>query len=255
MATKITREGLEGYLECRYKGRLRLDGEEGERSDYERMTSEEEAQARTRGLTHLLSCHPEGEACRGAMLTAPDLSQGPPVFIDVTLKDELASLRFDGLVRVEGASRLGDFHYAPVLFQSGLTIRGQTRHLLAILGLALGIIQGRQPATGIVIRSPEAKRTKVKLTAKLNKRASDTLESLKQFQAGGKAPVLTLNEHCRLCEFRQRCHAEAVRHDDLSLLRVMSESELRKQRSKGIFTVTQLSYTFRPRRKGKRAKG
>ena len=43
--------------------------------------------------------------------------------------------------------------------------------------------------------------------------------------------------------------------DDISLLRVMSESELRKQRSKGIFTVTQLSYTFRPRRKGKRAKG
>ena len=70
MATKITREVLEGYLECRYKGRLRLDGEEGERSDYERMTSEEEAEARTRGLTHLLSCHPEGEACRGATLTA-----------------------------------------------------------------------------------------------------------------------------------------------------------------------------------------
>ena len=43
--------------------------------------------------------------------------------------------------------------------------------------------------------------------------------------------------------------------DDLSLLRVMSEAELRQQRSKGIFTVTQLSYTFRPRRKGKRAKG
>ena len=40
----------------------------------------------------------------------------------------------------------------------------------------------------------------------------------------------------------------------LSLLQVMSESELRTQRSKGIFTVTQLSYTFRPRRKSKRSK-
>ncbi len=34
----------------------------------------------------------------------------------------------------------------------------------------------------------------------------------------------------------------------------MSEKEVIKQNKKGIFTVTQLSYTFRPRRKGKRVK-
>jgi uncharacterized protein YprB with RNaseH-like and TPR domain len=74
-------------------------------------------------------------------------------------------------------------------------------------------------------------------------------------QVGENQPVLTLNEHCRACEFRNRCHAEATAKDDLSLLRVLSEAELRKHRSKGIFTVTQLAYTFRPRRKDKRAKG
>ena len=40
--------------------------------------------------------------------------------------------------------------------------------------------------------------------------------------------------------------------DDLSLLAGMSEKERKKLRSKGIFTVTQLSYTFRPRRRPKR---
>lgn len=255
MPAKITREVLEGYLECRYKGRLRLAGEQGERSDYERMTGEEDAEARTRGLTNLLACHPFGMTCRGTTLTILDLSRMPPLFLDATIEDELVSVRFDGLVRVEGPSQLGDFHYLPLLCQSGLTIQGQTRHLLAILGLVLGTVQGRQPATGIIIRGPEGKRTKVQLSTKLNRRARDTLESLKQLQAGGKAPLLTLNDHCPVCEFRQRCHAEAVRQDDLSLLRVMSEGELRKHRSKGIFTVTQLSYTFRPRRKGKRAKG
>jgi hypothetical protein len=40
--------------------------------------------------------------------------------------------------------------------------------------------------------------------------------------------------------------------DDLSLLRGMSEKERKNLRSKGIFTVTQLSYTFRPRRRPKR---
>ena len=40
--------------------------------------------------------------------------------------------------------------------------------------------------------------------------------------------------------------------DDFSLLAGMSAKERQKLRSKGIFTVTQLSYTFRPRRRPKR---
>jgi len=45
---------------------------------------------------------------------------------------------------------------------------------------------------------------------------------------------------------------KAIEKDDLSLLGGMSENERKKLRSKGIFTVTQLSYTFRPRRRPKR---
>jgi hypothetical protein len=50
MCPKITRDVLEGYLECRYKGRLRLAGEPGEESDYQKLVLEEEARARTPGL-------------------------------------------------------------------------------------------------------------------------------------------------------------------------------------------------------------
>ena len=63
-----------------------------------------------------------------------------------------------------------------------------------------------------------------------------------------------LNRHCPACEFQHRCHDEAVRQNDLSLLTGMGENEIRSQNRRGIFTVTQLSYTFRPRRKNKRAK-
>ncbi|MEI7903674.1 MAG: hypothetical protein WCK89_25840, partial [bacterium] len=43
----------------------------------------------------------------------------------------------------------------------------------------------------------------------------------------------------------------AIEKDDLSLLASMSEKERKKLLNKGIFTVTQLSYTFRPRRRPK----
>jgi predicted RecB family nuclease len=45
-----------------------------------------------------------------------------------------------------------------------------------------------------------------------------------------------------------------MQEDDLSLLAGVSEDERARNRSKGIFTVKQLSYTFRPRRTPKRAK-
>ena len=66
-------------------------------------------------------------------------------------------------------------------------------------------------------------------------------------------PRLVLNDHCQVCEFRQRCHEQAVQEDNLSLLRGMGEKEVKGYARKGILTVTQLAHTFRPRRKGKRA--
>jgi predicted RecB family nuclease len=68
------------------------------------------------------------------------------------------------------------------------------------------------------------------------------------------APELLLNRHCPECEFQRRCHQKALEIDELSLLSGMSERERTKHRRKGIFTVHQLSYTFRPRRRPKRAK-
>jgi len=68
------------------------------------------------------------------------------------------------------------------------------------------------------------------------------------------APDLALNRHCAECEFQARCRQNAIEADDLSLLSGMTEKERNRHRSKGIFTVNQLSYTFRPRRTPRRAK-
>ena len=43
-----------------------------------------------------------------------------------------------------------------------------------------------------------------------------------------------------------------MKEDNLSLLRAIGEKEAKAYARKGIFTITQLSHTFRPRRKGKR---
>ena len=67
--------------------------------------------------------------------------------------------------------------------------------------------------------------------------------------SGTKAPELALNRHCAECEFQSRCHRQALEQDSLSLLAGLGEKERLKLHGRGIFTVTQLSYTFQPRRK------
>ncbi len=65
-------------------------------------------------------------------------------------------------------------------------------------------------------------------------------------------PDLVLNRHCVECGFQDRCRKVATEKDDLSLLANLPDRERAKLRGKGIFTVAQLSYTFRPRRRSKR---
>ncbi len=164
------------------------------------------------------------------------------------------SLRFDALKRADGASKLGDHHYLPVLHNHGDKVGRQQKLLLAVLGLVLARVQGLRPATGLVARGPEGRLGKVRLDAKLYRQAEQVLDEVKRLQAGGEPPRLTLNKHCQVCEFRQRCRKQAEQADDISLLGSVGEKELKRYNRKGIFTLTQLSCTFRPRKRGKRVK-
>ena len=254
MATKITRDVIESYLNCKYKGHLKLTGESGTKSDYETMTTAERASSRDRSVARLVARFGEGDACQGTTVTAATLKQGAPLLADIDLEDEGLSLRCDALKRGDGASKLGDYHYVPVLHNDGDKVGRGHKLLLAILGLAIARVQVLRPSVGLVARGPEARLGRVRLSPKLYRRAEQILGELGRLQAGGDTPRLTLNGHCQLCEFRQQCHAQAAKDDDLSLLRGMSEQEISRQNSKGIFSVRQLSYTFRVRRKNKRAK-
>ena len=58
-----------------------------------------------------------------------------------------------------------------------------------------------------------------------------------------------LNRHCAVCDFQPRCRGIAIERDDLSLLTAMTIKERAKCNAKGLFTITQLSYGYRPRRR------
>jgi predicted RecB family nuclease len=217
------------------------------------MLGEMRAGVRLKAIDAIIARHTGDQVARNFPITTVLLKRGTQYILDGTFEDDALALQFDGLKRAEGDSRLGEFHYVPVLFHEGRQVKKEQRLLLEVYGLILAGLQGRSPVHGIIWHGPDCKATRVKLNPD-HRQAEQVLRVLKDMAASGTPPRLLLNEHCHVCEFRQRCREQATREDNITLLRGMGEKEVNRYARKGISTVTQLSCTFRLRKRGKRVK-
>ena len=101
---------------------------------------------------------------------------------------------------------------------------------------------------GKIVHGDDYATRKVKLPS-LTSQVQKRIKGITALLAADSPPDLLLNRHCGQCEFHARCRQRATEKDELSLLSGMSEKERKGLHAKGIFTVTQLSYSFRPRRR------
>lgn len=213
-------------------------------SGYEMLLRESRARIQAAAATKLAGDQKCG-VLQNIALTLEVLTRGVPLLLDVTAEDEQLSICFDGLRRSAGASRLGEFHYIPILIHEAESFCKEQKALLEFLGVVLGAIQEKEPRWGILIHGRSSQVRRIKLGGGITQ-AQKAFQELQEMRGTGTPTRLRLNSHCQVCEFRQRCNAEAASKDDLSLLTGISEKEVNKYNRRGIFTVTQLSCTFRP---------
>ena len=174
---------------------------------------------------------------------APQPAESPPTCVLETC------LHVVERVPAEGRGKAAQFIPIRFIFFNKLT--KDDKLLLAYDAFVLGQVLGRDIAVGKIIHGDDHATLKVKTSA-LAGEVRKRLEKIAALLSSSAPPDLVLNRHCGECEFQDRCRQKAIEKDDLSLLAGMSAKERQKLRSKGIFTVTQLSYTFRPRRRPKR---
>jgi predicted RecB family nuclease len=118
--------------------------------------------------------------------------------------------------------------------------------------LALAQATGTLADTGTLVYGKGQRRKTVTVGDHVA-RTRQIIEAIGAICRGREPPPLVLNRHCAVCDFQSRCRSVAVERDDLSLLSAMTGKERAKYNAKGISTVTQLSYCYRPRRR-KRAR-
>jgi predicted RecB family nuclease len=250
MTRTITTDLLEAYSLCPRKAFLLMVGESNpDLHEYVRMT-DEEAAANRLALRASLEEAGELQPCGGTT----DLGTGPKVVADVELAADGLHARCDFLTKVNEPSRLGKFGYEPVKVIG--TCRAATTDILGLAyeGFVVGEVQGRLPTSGTLVLLGGGP-SKVKLAAKYRE-VRQTIETLRVWAnaAAVDAPSIVLNKHCPSCPFRNACLEQAEKEDNLSLLDRMTPKLLRKYHDKGIFTVRQLSYGYKPRRSRKKAK-
>jgi predicted RecB family nuclease len=120
--------------------------------------------------------------------------------------------------------------------------------LLCFGALALSQAIGMHTESGTLVFGDSFHRRSIRISdhaARLNQ----TIRLIGSMLQGATEPRLILNAHCAVCDFQSRCRRSAVDSDDLSLLSGMTSKDRTKAIARGISTISQLSYNYRPRRR------
>lgn len=244
---KITNALFEAYLKCRYKAWKILRGDQGVPHAYEEIMAELEEEYKSLATTALLKKLKLPSAPSCTKLTEPLLGEGHPLILDTLIEHGQLRVYCDALQRIDDKSALGNILYEPVLFHVSNIIRRDQKLSLALAGYAISKVHGIHPTRGKIIFGKSCSITTVQLM-NLNKKMLDVVHILSRMLRAESKPTLFFNQHCNVCIFRDKCQDEAVDSDSLTRLRGITEKEIERQNSKGIFTVTQYSYTYRPRK-------
>ena len=247
----ITSAIFEAYLKCPTKCFLRAHGETETGNLYADWVRTEHDAYQNTGGKRLKETFTPDEIATGLTGTDDLKSAKWRLALDVVAQTGKLESRIHAVERIppEGRGRAAQFIPVRFIFRNKLTT--DDKLILAFDALVLSEMLGRSVSMGKIIHGDDHSALKVK-TAGLGSRVGKLTIKIGALLATDKPPDLVLNRHCGECEFQTRCRQKAVDKDDLSLLSRMSDKERKKLNSKGIFTVTQLSYTFRPRRRSKK---
>lgn len=250
---KITSDLFQAFLKCPTKCWLRAAGESGSGNAYAEWVESQTASYVATQTARLLSESPKDESAVSPALEnfkGGEWRLATGVVAQAELNAYTLESKLHAIERIPPEGRGRPAKFVPMRFIFTNKLGRDEKLLLAFDALVLLEAMGREITVSKIIHGDDRATLKVKRSALACEVRKD-IEKIAALLSSPTPPNLVLNRHCAECEFQARCRQKAIETDDLSLLAAMSAKERQKLRSKGIFTVTQLSYTFRPRRRPK----
>jgi predicted RecB family nuclease len=169
-----------------------------------------------------------------------------------TLISDNLEARCDVLTRVRVNALPEAVSYEPTIVTGTYSLTNEQKIEVAFAGYVLGQIQHKLPVAGTVVgMGGHVHGVDLQSGYRGLRVLLDPLRHWVEVPLTAPPPVI-LNKHCPSCPFQAACRDKAETDDDLSLLDRMTSKARQRYQRRGIFTVTQLSYLYRPQKRVKR---
>jgi predicted RecB family nuclease len=240
----ITTAAFAAYLKCPTKGILVARGEKPPQTFFV-------------GLENNISEVFKTKIGSAALVNFRDLARSSSRKDAPTLFDcESAFYPTKPAAAIRGAQVELTHDFIPVLYSAWNKLNESDRLTICFGALSVAEVTGigiELPQTGHIIFGDVGCTKPVNVSEQLIRKAKHMVERITKECESDELPPVVLNKHCQICDFQARCRDIAANREDLSLLATMTETERQKFIERGITTITQLSYGYRPRRR-KRSK-
>ncbi|UUO21847.1 TM0106 family RecB-like putative nuclease [Colwellia sp. M166] len=143
---------------------------------------------------------------------------------------------------------LNELSYEPLLFSDYPVLKNEDRVKASFIADILYKAEGIKPKRSVVILQNGLKKT-IQHKVDIHLPIIEELEHWKHSKP--EIPAVILNKHCCICPFEKECLESVKKNDSINLLANMTKKVIRKFESKGIFTIKQLSYLYKPRRRSR----
>lgn len=247
----ITDQLFEAFLQCPTKCFLRAKGETPTGNVYSDWVRGQSESYRSAAATRLGERFSAIEPPSGSLDLADSISTDWRYALGVRARSINLESHIHAVERIPRQSAVSAVQWVPIRFVRANRPNNVDKLMLAFDAYVLSKTIGCQVAFGRIIHGDNQTFVRFK-TGVLTEQARKVIERIGKLLRTKCPPDLVLNRHCAECEFQAGCRQKAISIDDLSLLSGMKPEERVRYRRKGIFTVNQLSYTFRPRRQSKR---
>lgn len=245
---QISESAIRAYNVCARKSYLLIFSSGlSSPNDYEKM------QNTLKNITRKNYLHSNSKQLTIESFFSFGLSKGADIFTNVNLSSESFSIKNGILIKTQNTLHLDKLRYEPIIFSSFNKIKPEDRIELSFIGYMISKCLDYLPDNGHVVFFDGRIKT-VKLFVNLQKYlpSIDFLQEL--VTKSSSLPPVFLNKHCPYCEFQHVCRETALQEDSLSLLGSISKKQILKFEEKGIFTIKQLSFLYRPRKRGRRSR-
>ncbi|MDJ0898255.1 MAG: TM0106 family RecB-like putative nuclease [Xenococcus sp. MO_188.B8] len=247
----LTNSVIRDYFKCEYKAYAKQQDQVGTISEFETLENKISEVIKERYYSQLL-------LDKKTVLNDFDLKKIILPFTEIyvvnpRLKTKDLDISFDA-IKIINKSHENELSHdcicCPIEILPRKKITANDKLVLAIKCLIFSQYCNLQIETGQIIHAYSMSRVNIKLISYL-KNAQKHLKKILSLINNKVPPDLYWIEHCKVCEFQKFCKDKLLERDDISLLSSINKKDAIKWKNKGIFTILQLSYTFKPKKREK----